>query len=71
MQVFHFLMIKVDVPIILGNFEVDFLIEIFMRFFFKKSLNPNPADTKTSYQRRSNVEFRRRNDVVIQSQWKC
>ena len=32
---------------------------------------PNPAHTKTSYQRRSNVEFRRRNDVAIQSQWKC
>ena len=29
------------------------------------------ADTKTSYQRRCSVEFWRRNDVAIQSQWKC
>ena len=30
-----------------------------------------PANTKRLYQRRSSVEFRRRNDVVTQSQWKC
>ena len=35
MRVFNFLMIKVDVPIISGNFRVDFLIEIFMQFFWK------------------------------------
>ena len=35
MQVFNFLMIKVDGPIILGNLKVEFLIEILMQFFFK------------------------------------
>ena len=35
MRVFNFLMIKVDVSIISGNFRVDFLIEIFMQFFWR------------------------------------
>ena len=35
MRVFNFLMMKVDVPIISGNFKVDFLIEVFMRFSLK------------------------------------
>ena len=37
MQVFDFLMMKVDIPIISGNFKVDFLIEIFMRFLLKSN----------------------------------
>ena len=49
MQVFNFLMIKVDVPTILGNFKVDFLIDIFMQFFFEKSLNPNSHAISFSY----------------------
>ena len=35
-------------------------------------INTNhPADTKTSYQRRSNVEFRRRNEVAFVETWCC
>ena len=48
MQVFNFLMIKVDGPIILGNLKVEFLIEILMQFFLK-SLNPNFHVISVSY----------------------
>ena len=44
---------------------------IFIREKCYKTSWCNPEDTKTSYQRRSNVEFRCRNDVVIQLQWTC
>ena len=37
MQIFNFLVIKVDVLIISGNFKVDFLIEIFTRFLLKSN----------------------------------